>query len=72
MLSHPFQVERLRYLRDWASSEEYRQIKLGNYKRAVSEGAVDVKSQTPNSEAEALRRQIEELQREIDARRKSQ
>ena len=66
MLSHPFPVERLRYLRDWASSEEYRQIKLGNYKRAVSEGAVDVKSQTPNSETEALRRQIEELQREID------
>lgn len=71
MLSHPFPVERLRYLRDWASSEEYRQIKLGNYKRAVAEGAVDVKSQTPNSETEALRRQIEELQREID-RQKSQ
>jgi Zn-dependent protease with chaperone function len=66
MLSHPFPVERLRYLRDWASSEEYRQIKLGNYKRAVAEGAVDVKSQTPNSETEALRRQIEELQREIE------
>jgi hypothetical protein len=28
-----------------------------------------VKSQTPNSEAEALRRQIEELQREIDRRK---
>jgi Zn-dependent protease with chaperone function len=66
MLSHPFPVERLRYLREWASSEEYRQIKLGNYKRAVAEGAVDVKSQTPKSETEALRRQIEELQREIE------
>jgi Zn-dependent protease with chaperone function len=71
MLSHPFPVERLRYLRDWATSEEYRQIKLGNYKRAVAEGAVDVKSQASNSETEALRRQIEELQREID-RQKSQ
>jgi len=72
MLSHPFPVERLRYLRDWASSEEYRQIKLGNYKRAVAEGAVDVKSQAPNSETEVLRRQIEELQREIDRQKSKQ
>lgn len=66
MLSHPFPVERLRYLRDWANSEEYRQIRLGNYKKAVSEGAVDVKSEQPTSETEALRREIEELQREIN------
>jgi Zn-dependent protease with chaperone function len=66
MLSHPFPVERLRYLRDWANSEEYRQIRLGNYKKAVSEGAVDVKSQEQTSEAEVLRREIEELQREIN------
>ncbi len=73
MLSHPFPVERLRYLQDWASSEEYRQIKLGNYKRATSEGAVDVNAQTPESEeAERLRRQIEELQREIDRRKSRQ
>jgi len=71
MLSHPFPVERLRYLRDWANSEEYRQIRLGNYKRAVSEGAVDVRSQEPSSDTEALRREIEELQREIN-RYKSQ
>lgn len=73
MLSHPFPVERLRYLRDWASSEEYRQIKLGNYRRATSEGAVDVNVQTPESdEAQILRRQIEELQREIDRRKSRQ
>jgi hypothetical protein len=60
-------------LRDWASSEEYRQIKLGNYRRATSEGAVDVNAQTPESaEAERLRRQIEELQQEIDRRKSRQ
>ncbi|HCF27078.1 MAG TPA: peptidase M48, partial [Cyanobacteria bacterium UBA11049] len=29
LLSHPFPVERLRYLREWASSEDYRQIRQG-------------------------------------------
>lgn len=73
MLSHPFPVERLRYLRDWANSEEYRQIRAGNYKQAVAEGAVDVEADSPSkaAEVEALRRQIEELQREIN-RRKSE
>lgn len=71
-LTHPFPVERLRYLRDWANSEEYRQIRLGNYKRQVAEGSVEVtpnpSSPSPNSPEEIanLRRQIEELQREID------
>ena len=73
MLSHPFPVERLRYLRDWANSEEYRQIRAGNYKQAVAEGAVEVEADSPRkaAEVEALRRQIEELQREIN-RKKSQ
>lgn len=68
MLSHPFPVERLRYLRDWANSEEYRQIRLGNYQKAVSEGAVEVKAEPPASEREVeeLRRQIEALQQEIN------
>ncbi|MBD1922902.1 M48 family metallopeptidase [Microcoleus sp. FACHB-831] len=66
-LSHPFPVERLRYIREWATSEEYRQIRQGNYQRASAEGAVNVSSETPtNNEVEALRRQLEELQREID------
>ncbi len=76
MLSHPFPVDRLHYIREWATSEEYRQIRLGNYKRSNGKGAVDVPVDPPtsstqekprsNSEAEALRRQIEELQEEID------
>lgn len=68
MLSHPFPVERLRYLQDWANSEDYQQIRLGNYKRAVAEGSVEVKADESanNEEVESLRRQIEELQHEID------
>jgi Zn-dependent protease with chaperone function len=68
MLSHPFPIERLRYLQDWANSEDYRQIRLGNYKRAVAEGSVEVKANKPvnNEDVEFLRRQIEELQREIN------
>jgi Zn-dependent protease with chaperone function len=63
-LSHPFPVERLHYIREWAASSEYQQIKNGNYPRSSSEGAVNVA--VDNQEAERLRRQIQELQREID------
>lgn len=73
MLSHPFPVDRLHYIRDWAGSEEYRQIRLGNYKRADADGAIDVEPESPDrkpqaqsDEAETLRRQIEELQAEIN------
>lgn len=68
MLTHPFPVERLRYLREWATSEDYRQIRQGNYQRARAEGSVDVPSASASSdhEVEALRRQIEELQQEIN------
>ncbi|MFH7025748.1 MAG: M48 family metallopeptidase [Heteroscytonema crispum UTEX LB 1556] len=72
MLTHPFPVERLHYLREWAVSEEYQQIKQGNYQRSPAEGAVNVSAQTPDSEAETLRRQIEELQREINKRKRSE
>ncbi|UBF27027.1 M48 family metallopeptidase [Kovacikia minuta CCNUW1] len=72
-LSHPFTVERVHFLREWAISEEYRQIKAGNYPRAGAEGSVEVEFETnvgtpPTAQAEVneLRRQIEELQREID------
>ncbi|MBV8883007.1 MAG: M48 family metallopeptidase [Chroococcidiopsidaceae cyanobacterium CP_BM_RX_35] len=72
-LSHPFTVERLTYLREWANSEEYRQIHLGNYQRAgVATGAVDVTAKTPSDEVGNLRQQIEELQREIERMKKSQ
>jgi Zn-dependent protease with chaperone function len=66
MLTHPFPVERVHYLQSWAVSEEYQQIKRGNYQRSPANGAVDVTSQTPDNEAEKLRRQIEELQQQID------
>lgn len=66
MLTHPFPVERLQYLRDWANSEEYRQIRLGNYKQTVSEGVVEVEVEESTDEVEALRRQIDELQQQIN------
>ncbi|NEO31703.1 MAG: M48 family metalloprotease [Symploca sp. SIO3C6] len=66
LLSHPFPVERIRYLQEWANSEEYRQIRQGNYLRVAAEGTVEVSSKTPSEEVEALQRQIKELQLEID------
>jgi Zn-dependent protease with chaperone function len=68
MLSHPFPVDRVRYLRTWATSEDYRQIRQGNYQRVTKEGAVDVASNSSGAshEADVLRRQIEELQQEIN------
>ncbi len=85
-LSHPFTVERAIYLKEWSTTEEYRQIRLGNYPRAGAEGSVEVPvspvdtsssssrrsadAPTPTnasqSDVERLRREIEELQAEID------
>jgi|SRR5579883_253454 Zn-dependent protease with chaperone function len=66
MLSHPFAVERVHYLREWAVSEEYQQIKQGNYQKSAASGAVEVTAETSQNEVDALHHQIEELQREID------
>lgn len=66
MLTHPFPVERISYLREWANSEEYRQIRQGNYRRATAEGSINVPSQSSVDEVEKLQRQIEELQKEIN------
>ena len=72
-LSHPFTVERLTYLREWANSEEYRQIRRGNYQRSrAATGAVDVTTKTPSDEVGNLQQQIEELQREIERLKKSE
>ncbi len=76
MLSHPFPVDRLQYLKEWAHSEEYQRIRAGEYKRDDAAGAVEVEAEPPSaekppSEAEALRRQIESLQQEIDRLRRS-
>lgn len=71
MLSHPFPAERIRYLREWAISEEYRQIRSGHYVRAEAEGAVDTAAAASETEVDNLRRQLEELQRQINRIRKS-
>lgn len=71
MLSHPFPVERLHYLREWSTSSEYQQIKNGNYQKSAKEVNVDSNTSENNQEVENLQRQIEELQREIDSMRKS-
>jgi Zn-dependent protease with chaperone function len=70
MLTHPFPVERLQYLQEWANSDEYQQIKNGNYMRSPTNGAVDVEAQQTETEEEKLKRQIEELQKEINRIRK--
>lgn len=74
MLTHPFPVERVQYLKQWAVSPEYQQIRQGNYQRSPASGSVDVKVATTEAEAEAerLRRQIEELQQEINKKKKSE
>ena len=66
MLSHPFPVERIHYLQEWTDSTEYRDIRQGKYQRV----SVEVVSTAPTaSESERLRREIDELQREIDRRK---
>ena len=64
-LTHPFTVERVHFLREWAESEEFRQIRQGNYRR-TTQGAVDVPAATSETETDRLRRELEDLQREID------
>jgi Zn-dependent protease with chaperone function len=69
MLSHPFPIERVHYLQEWATSSEYSNIRDGNYQRTDTSGAVDITPPPPpkpESEADRLRRQIEELQAQID------
>jgi hypothetical protein len=74
MMSHPFAVDRVKYLQDWVSSPEYAQILQGNYQRVSVETTA---TETPanggatETEAQRLQRQIEELQREIGRWRSS-
>lgn len=65
-LTHPFAVERLHYLREWANSEQYRLIRQGHYSKCVAKGSVEVNAQEDENEVESLRRQIEQLQAEIN------
>jgi Zn-dependent protease with chaperone function len=71
--SHPFTTERISYLQEWANSEEYQQIKQGNYSRCNAQGAVDVtpeaaekSDRVKREEMRSLKRQIEELKAEIE------
>lgn len=63
MMTHPFAVDRVKYLQEWADSPEYDRIRRGEYTRA----SVEVPASSPEeSETDRLRRQIEELQNEIN------
>lgn len=66
-LTHPFTIERVRFLREWSTSTEFQTIRRGEYQRA---GAVNVNPES--SEADELKRQIEQLQREIDRLNRSE
>jgi Zn-dependent protease with chaperone function len=68
MLSHPFPVERIHYLQEWANSDEYRDIRQGNYQRIDVDTTAN---ESTESEAERLRREIAELQAEIERRKQS-
>jgi len=74
MLSHPFPVERIHYLREWAISDQYQEIRKGNYVKQNT--GVDVESSpsdtSKSSQADQLRRQIKELQDEIERIKRSE
>ncbi|MCU7245405.1 MAG: M48 family metallopeptidase [Microcystis aeruginosa WS75] len=63
-LTHPFSVERVHYLQQWFNSESYRQIRRGNYAKTGVKSSINVDAH--DSESERLRRQIAELQAEIE------
>lgn len=65
-LSHPFPVERLHHLKQWARSPEYEAIRQGNYVKKSSPG--DSGNPTPENrdEVESLQAQLASLQAEID------
>ncbi|MBD1909687.1 MULTISPECIES: M48 family metallopeptidase [unclassified Leptolyngbya] len=73
--THPFTVERVSFLQEWANSEEFRQIRAGNYRRGT-QGAVDVEPAPPSTsntsdDVERLRRELADLQAEIDRIKRS-
>jgi hypothetical protein len=57
-------VERVHYLQQWFNSESYRQIRQGNYAKTGVKSSINVDAN--DSESERLRRQIAELQAEIE------
>lgn len=69
-MTHPFTVERLTFIQEWANSAEYQQIRQGNYQR--SPVAVNVESTATGDQVDALRKEVEQLQAEIEQIKKSQ
>jgi Zn-dependent protease with chaperone function len=63
-LTHPFSVERVRYLQEWFNSESYRQIRRGNYAKTGVKSSINVDAN--DRESERLQRQIAELQAQIE------
>jgi hypothetical protein len=70
MMTHPFPVDRLHYLKTWAASEDYANIRAGNYRRATAEGAVNVDTDTPGEDVDQLRQELADLQAELDRLRR--
>jgi Zn-dependent protease with chaperone function len=69
-LTHPFTVERVKFLQEWHGSSEFQNIRSGNYSRS-HDNAVEVNAETPRSEADQLRDEIDQLQQELDRLRRS-
>lgn len=65
-LTHPFTVERVRYLKEWSDSAQYRKIRQGNYTRVGKEGSINVDSTQKSKETEDLKQKVADLQAEID------
>lgn len=70
ILSHPFPVERLSHLKTWAHSDEYRRIRSGDYMRSHTDSTVDAEGSSTPSEVDRLRRELADLQQELDRRRR--
>ena len=66
-MSHPFPVERVTFLEEWANSDEYHRIKNGDYAQDPAEGSVDVSQNSGNAtEAERLQQEIDRLRQQIN------
>lgn len=68
--THPFALERVHHLQEWAKSAEYQQIRSGQYRRTATKTSTDPVAES--SEVDRLRQELETLQREIDKIRRAQ
>lgn len=74
--THPFAIERVHHLREWAHSRDFQEIRAGNYRRTAA-GTVEVPAESPVAETtpgevERLRQELASLQQQIDAIRRAQ